>query len=1054
MGDIMRQVPFKELIIRIFSEYKVSKSIFGLHEINFFHKLNKKRSEVFGEYCDTAVGPAAGPHTQLAQNIVSSYLAGGRFMELKTVQIMDTLEIEKPCIDADDEGFNTEWSSEYTLEKAYDEYIKAWIILHLIEDLFDFKVDSERSFIFNMSVGYDLKGIKTPRMDRFISDMMDSSSNPVYAGYLKVLDQLIEESNFVKETGLEDRLIVVNGISKKISPHICKSVTLSTMHGCPPKEIEAICEYMIKEKQINTFVKLNPTLLGFNRVRTILDDLGFNYIELKEESFSHDLQYGDALNMLMRLRKLAKANNIKFGVKLTNTLGAVNNKQLLPGAEMYMSGRALFPLSINLAAQLAEDFNGDIPISYAGGASAINIKQIFKTGIHPITMATELLKPGGYVRMKESVVELEASEGWDSSSINLDLLKQLAKEALYKDAFKKSWRGDDKIEIDKELPLFDCYAAPCIHACPINQDVPEYIKLVGEKKYKEALELIYTKNALPGITGHICDHQCMYNCTRLDYEGAVKIREMKKIAVENGWEQFKANWNRPELKRNVKVAVVGAGPAGLSAAYFLAKDGFLVTVFEKEQFAGGVVKNVLPDFRIPQAEVERDVEFIKAHGVNFEYGVSNNLHINKLKTNGFKYICIGIGAEKGKHLSLASNKDSNKGDDNNVLESLTFLRHYKNDPSQLKPGKNVAVVGGGNTAMDSARAVIKLKGVESVSVLYRRTEKEMPADREEYEAAIADGVKFHFLRNPEKFDDNGKLICSVMKLGEPDTSGRRRPIATDAIEVLNINTLISAIGEYVDSETLKRFGLSPNNKGKVKVDNMTTETIEKNVFLIGDANTGPSTIVRCIAEGRKAADTIIAREQNVNQSETQVQAHDKKKTDLESIIKRKGKLNTSLNSKSRQAFAINEAARCLECNYICNKCVDVCPNRANIAIACNNNFNDSFQIVHIDAYCNECGNCETFCPYRGAPYKDKLTLFNLKEDFQNSKNNGFLMEEHSVQLRLDGVTLCLKLLEDNTVVNVDSHNDSDKIAVKNASSLIKIIIKDYSYLLGPVNKKE
>lgn len=1040
MGEIMRQVPFKELIKRIFSEYRVSKSIFGIPEINFYYKSGKNRSEVFGEYYDTPVGPAAGPHTQLAQNIISSYLTGGRFIELKTVQIIDTLEIEKPCIDAVDEAFNTEWSTEFTLDKAYDEYIKAWIILHLIEILFEFKVSEERSFIFNMSVGYDLKGIKSPKMDRFIMDMIDSSSNPVFKKYLTALDQIIKESNFLNGTGLETKINSVIGLSNQIPTQICKSLTLSTMHGCPPKEIEAICEYMITQKRLNTFVKLNPTLLGFNVVRDILDNQGFNYIEIKKESFSNDLQYRDAVNMISRLMKLAAEHSIKFGVKLTNTLGVNNNKNLLPGSEMYMSGRALFPLSINLASKLTEEFSGNIPISYSGGASSININKIFKTGIHPITMATDLLKPGGYFRMKEcasSLDTLQNTSDWDRSSINVTLLKQLAKDSLLDDSFKKPWRGYDNIEINKSLPLFDCYVAPCVHACPIHQDIPEYIKLVGEKKYKEALKLIYSQNALPSITGHICDHQCMYNCTRLDYEGAVQIREMKKIAVENGWDDYKTGWNRPELSRNIKIAIIGAGPAGLSAAFFLAKDGFSVTVFEKEQSAGGVVNNILPDFRIPKAAVERDINFIKAHGVKFEYGVDRSLNIESLKKDGFKYICIGIGAEKGNQFKIKA--------DNPTLESLEFLREFNNNPEKLKLGNNIAVIGGGNTAMDSARAAMKLKSTDSVKVIYRRTEKEMPADREEYEAALADGVEFHFLRNPIEFKKN--LTCSVMKLGEPDASGRRRPIATESTNTFSIDTVIFAIGEHVDTANLESLGLTLGDKGKVDVDNKTNETSIKNVFLIGDARTGPSTIVECIADARLTADTIINREQGLINSNTKI----KTETDMAAILERKGKLNASLSPEDTHAFAKNEAARCLECNYICNKCVDVCPNRANVAIQSNdkvnsNIFNDQFQIIHIDAYCNECGNCGTFCPYKGLPYKDKLTLFNLNEDFLNSKNSGFIIDNQNIKLRLAGIIYNLELTENNRIINIDTKDSS----VLNAISVIDTVIKNHNYLLGPV----
>lgn len=1022
MGDIMRQIQFKELIIRILNEYKASGSIFGIDKINFFRKKNGKTYNIFGENCDTAIGPAAGPHTQLAQNIICSYLTGGRFIELKTVQIMDNLEIGKPCIDAEDEGYNTEWSTELTLEKAYDEYIKAWIILHFIEILFGFRKDGRHSFTFNMSAGYDLKGITAPKMDCFINDMINSSGNPVFNNYLKDLEAIINTPDIFQSSGQISELNNVKGISGTISPNICKSLTLSTMHGCPPREIEDICSYMIKEKKINTFVKLNPTLLGFNRVRTILDDLGFSYIELKEETFKKDLQYSDAVSMLKRLLILANENSVNFGIKLSNTLGVVNNKQVLPGTEMYMSGRALFPLTINLAASLAEEFNGNIHISYSGGASAFNIRRIIETGIRPITMATELLKPGGYNRMKEAAMELEEALHPDDSFINVNLLKQLAFETLTANNLQKSWRGKNKAAIDRELPMFDCYAAPCVHACPISQDVPEYIKLTGEKKYKEALKLIYSRNALPSITGYICDHQCMYSCTRLDYEGAVLIREMKKIAVESGWKEFKAGWIKPGTTKNIKTAVIGSGPAGLSAAYFLAKEGISVTVFEKEKSAGGVIKNILPGFRIPEAAVQRDIEFIKAHGVNFKFGSDIQINIEKLKSNGFKYICIGIGAEKGKHLTL---KNSTKS---NIIESLEFLKRFKNNPSQLKPGTNVAVIGGGNTAMDSARAAKRLAGVKTVSVLYRRTENEMPADREEYEAALKDGIKFHFLRSPEEFHNN--LICRIMKLGEPDSSGRLSPVPTEDTEVFNIDTLITAIGEHADTDTLKNLGVSFNEKGEVKTEN---------VFLIGDVRTGPSSVVRCIADARKAVNDILDKEniKNLNRTETGPDI------DIESVIKRKGRLNTGIEPGNKTCFASDEASRCLECSYICNKCEDVCPNRANIAVACNGNFKDAFQIVHIDALCNECGNCGTFCPYNGAPYKDKFTVFNLKEDFINSSNSGFLQEARKIRLRMDGIVSEFKLTEDNRFNNINSYSTK----IKNALSLIETLIKNYNYLL-------
>ena len=196
MGDIMRPVPFSELIERIVGEYRIHRSIFGIGEEQFYLDSHKNGITVFGQHCSTPVGPAAGPHTQLAQNIVASYLVGGRFMELKTVQILDELEIEKPCIDVRDEGYNTEWSTEYTLPKAWDEYAKAWIILHLLEAVMGDAPFERPSFIFNMSVGYNLEGIKTAKMQTFIDNMIDATGDERFVQYLEELDALIEEGLF------------------------------------------------------------------------------------------------------------------------------------------------------------------------------------------------------------------------------------------------------------------------------------------------------------------------------------------------------------------------------------------------------------------------------------------------------------------------------------------------------------------------------------------------------------------------------------------------------------------------------------------------------------------------------------------------------------------------------------------------------------------------------------------------------------------------------------------------------------------------------------------
>ncbi|HAT1622929.1 TPA: putative selenate reductase subunit YgfK [Raoultella planticola] len=988
MGDIMRPVPFEALLTRIFDEYQNHRSIFGIPEQQFYSPATPKRLTVFGESCATPVGPAAGPHTQLAQNIITSWLTGGRFIELKTVQILDRLELEKPCIDAEDECFNTEWSTEFTLKKAADEYLKAWFILYLLEEIFPLTpMKSGKSFIFNMSVGYNLDGIKQPPMQQFINSMMNASQQPEFSRYRDILDRWLHDETFLLRFRFDDIRSRLETLAHRIPATLVHGVTLSTMHGCPPDEIEAICRYMLEEKNLNTFVKLNPTLLGYPRVREILDTCGFGYIALNEESFDHDLKIDRALEMLERLMQLAKERHLGFGVKLTNTLGTVNNKGALPGDEMYMSGRALFPLSINVAALLSRAFDGRLPISYSGGASQLNIREIFETGIHPITMATDLLKPGGYLRLSECLRELEQSDGWKMTRVDVTRLNALAEKAVSMAYTQKHWKPDDRIDVGEKLPLTDCYVAPCVTACAIKQDIPEYIRLMGEQRYADALELIYQRNALPAITGHICDHQCQYNCTRLDYDSALNIRELKKIALEKGWDEYRQRWHKPAgSSTRHPVAVIGAGPAGLAAGYFLARAGHPVTLFEREANAGGVVRNIIPQFRIPAELIEHDIDFVTSHGVNLVYGCDPHLSVEKLQQEGFHYVLVGTGTDKNSGVPL-------RGDNPDVRKSLQFLREY-NRGDNLKLGKHVAIIGAGNTAMDCARAALRVPGVEKATIVYRRSQQEMPAWREEYEEAVADGVQFRFLNNPEEFNADGTLTLSVMTLGETDEKGRRRPVQTAETCTLQVDTLITAIGEQQDHDALAAMGIPLNEQGWPVVD-LNGETGKANVFLIGDVQRGPSSIVSAIGNARRATDTILARENilshhgdkrwnNVNPAE---------------VYRRKGTIAVArVNKDDRDAFVAQEASRCLECNYICSKCVDVCPNRANVSIAVPG-FQNRYQTLHLDAFCNECGNCAQFCPWQGKPYKDKITIFSLPEDFGNSTNPGFLVEANQVHVR-------------------------------------------------------
>ena len=1029
----MTPIPLNQLFDWMVTEYKNDKAIFGIPRSNFFYKKNSSQVTIFNETLEMPLGPAAGPHTQLTQNIIASYLVGGRFFELKTVQILDELIIDKPCIDAQDEGYNIEWSQELKLEQSYDEYVKAWLLLHVLKELFGFSKASERGFVFNMSVGYNLEGIKTERMNKFIDDLKDSTLNEKFILYKNELTTALQDRN-VRELIIQHISPNINfekliSSVQNISPNISNSVTLSTMHGCPPEEIEAIAKYLIKEKGLNTYVKMNPTLLGFNKVVSILHQLGYGYIELDRASFEHDINYTAAVPMLKRLQSFAKEHGRDFGVKLSNTLGVKNKKKVLAGDDMYMSGRSLFPLTINVARLLAEEFHGELSMSFSGGATINNVQEIVDCGISPVTLVTDLLKPGGYGRLFQMAEKIENNISF-GSKINVEKIKTLAETSLLNENYKKEKREITTVKIPTKLEAFDCYVAPCEEACPIHQDVATYIRLVEEGKYNEAFEVIVAKNPLPFITGYICDHQCQAKCTRWDYDDPVKIREMKKIASQVGYQNYFDKISVADKSSESKVAIIGAGPAGLSCGFFLAKAGLDVTIFERSHRAGGTVQNVIPDFRLPQSAIDADIELIKKHGVKFQFGTDEKFSIEKLKEDGYKYIFVGIGATKSTPIQLEEGNEK-------VLNAIEFLWHYNNKET-IQLGKNVAVIGGGNSAMDASRAAKRISGVENVYIVYRRTKEFMPADKEELDAALEDDVVFKELLLP--ITHNGKTLkCQKMKLGEAGKDGRRSvtPIENEFVE-LEIDNVISAIGESVDYDILSSNNISFDQRKNILIDKTSNETALENVFIGGDAYRGPSTVVESIADGKKAAEAILLKERAIQPQQNNFSHLFDNAILFENVNTKKGIVE---GTKTETKL---EASRCLSCGFICNKCVDVCPNRANVTIKVDG-LKDPFQILHIDGMCNDCGNCETFCPHIGAPYKDKITLFWSEKELRESKNDGFYLS------KVNG-TASFLFKKGNEVkeIEIDSENEIPKTVFGEVDQTeIKLITEtfnNYRYL--------
>lgn len=996
MSEIMRPMTIDHLMHWIMSEYEQKKSIFGIEKL--VKHENGQALPIFEEKIESPFGPAAGPNSQLAQNIVAAYAAGSRFFELKTVQVMDGAElaacINRPCIIAGDECYNCEWSTELYVPQAYAEYVKAWVACKLIAK--EYGLGDPDGFVFNMSVGYDLEGIKSPKVDKYINDMIEAKDTEVFK---ECINWALEHVNEFKNVDEE--------YIRNISSNVSNSITESTLHGCPPAEIERIATYLITEKHLNTFIKCNPTLLGYEYARKRLDGLGFDYIAFDDHHFLEDLQWADAVPMLHRLYDLCQEKGLEFGVKITNTFPVDVTRNELPSNEMYMAGRALFPLSIHVARLLTDEFQGKLRISYSGGATIENIKELFEAGIWPITMATNILKPGGYQRMSQIADELMECGSERFSGVNVAALAAIDDGVEAKAMYKKPVKPLPERHVDKKLPLFDCFNAPCRGGCPIEQDIPAYLQAMVDGDAKKALEIILERNPLPFITGTICPHHCGDKCMRNYYEETLHIRETKLAAASQAYNEILPALKAEGSVAGKKVAIIGGGPAGLAAATFLSRAGVAVTVFERKEKLGGVVRNVIPEFRISADSIDKDVELCKAYGAEFKLGAEVT-SVKALKAEGYTDVIVSIGAWKPGRSPLAYGE---------VTDALEFLMEAKKNGASMNIGKDVVVLGGGNTAMDVARAAKRIPGVEHVRLIYRRTKRYMPADEEELQLAIEDGVEFLELLAPVGAE-NGKLKCSVMELGAPDASGRRSPVDTGRTEEYPADTIIAAIGETIDTTLYAELGVEMDAKGRPVVDaNMMTT--EAGVYAVGDSRRGPATVVEAIADSAKAAAAIAGI------------SYDKY---AEENVAADEKLYTAKKGVQSRDTGKTPDDRCLGCPTVCEVCADVCPNRANVAIHVPGKC--KAQIIHVDGMCNECGNCEVFCPYKGGrPYKDKFTLYWTEEDFLDSTNEGFLV--------LDGTQVKVRL--DGKVETVDVAQETDLPA--DAVAVIHTVLKDYAYLI-------
>jgi putative selenate reductase len=533
MSDRFTCCPIDKLLHWILEEEKQGE-IFGIRKELFFIPQGSDvfKMKRYGQDLETPIGVAAGPHTQLSQNIISAWLTGARYMELKTVQTLDELEVTKPCIDMTDEGYNCEWSQELKLEQSFNEYLNAWIILHILKDKFGWGSTRSRGFIFNMSVGYNLEGILNSNVQTFLDKMTDCAVEK--AAKIETLAGVYPP---VKDLDIPDR--------------ITDNITISTMHGCPPDEIEKIGRYFIEDRKLHTTIKLNPTLLGPEKLRNILNgELGFD-VEVPDIAFEHDLEYEAGLALIRSLQASAEKVGVEFNLKLTNTLETTKRDQNLPENEqmVYMSGRALHPISIHLACRLQNEFNGELDISFSAGTDCFNVADILACNMRPVTVCSDVLKPGGYGRLGQYLEEISlafAEAGADSIAMfittraqtkdvaraGLENLQTYAAAVVADKIYQKSNFPYESIKTPRELTAFDCVKAPCVSTCPASQDIPGYMYYTARGNYQKAMDVILETNPFPNMQGMVCDHLCQYKCTRMNYDSPLLIREIKRFVAQ------------------------------------------------------------------------------------------------------------------------------------------------------------------------------------------------------------------------------------------------------------------------------------------------------------------------------------------------------------------------------------------------------------------------------------------------------------------------------------------------------------------------------------------
>jgi len=905
MFDRATPLPFGQLMTWILSEQRQHGTVFG---------VQRGPSDVpdvsvsFLEQTPLAapLGPAAGPHTHFAQSIAAAYYAGGRFFVLEPVNAFTGKLPDDP--------------KQLPPLQAFEEYVKAWFACKLMA--IEFELGSPDAFVFHMGF---TGAVSAPVAWQFLHSMQNAAQTPAFVHCKAWVQENIGLFSRVTASDIE-----------RISGCISRSATLFLAPTDTPAQIlQSALQCM--EQNMHLFLACSPLLLGYEATVRLLAGMQ-QQSAITQALYDRIPPLHEVLPVYRQLRTEAKNRSLTFGLSFHGE----SAQWLSNGPDDITAGHCLYALNMELARRIAVHFDGQIRLMFSGGVHALNIPKLLACGIWPVTMFAALKKPGGLARLSHTAARYQANASLPPASVNItkiDYLANLARTDLTYAACKMPVRRET-IRERKALPLFSCFMAPCRANCPLELDIPAFVHLSGRGKHLKALQVITQKNPLLFMTAKLCNHPCTITCVRNTYDTPIQVRKAELDAARNGFEALLGEMHTPVMIAHKRVAIIGGGPAGLAAAYFLGRSGTPVTLFERRAQLGGAVRHLTPAFRISDNAIDKDIRLVQKMGAQVRLE-SEAPDIAQLRRH-YDAVLIATGAAQVHTHPQAS------------ISAQDFLEKYRAGmPMDIR--SDVVVSGSGFLGLDAARACKRMPGVNSVTLVCDALPSQSGVT-----SALEDGIVFLTNTAPLSLNEN-TLTCL-----HTGPTGQQRTIS------LPCSTWIDAGTVQAEPGIFAKNSLATDKDGNPVCDPETCETSADGVYVIGSALNSTWSIAQCVANAKQVCEQIIQKHIQPDIPQTTRPA-------ITDLRKKHGLLQEYANAAS-------ESQRCLHCDTVCEYCVQVCPNRANLSVCipgC-----EMPQIVHVDSLCGACGNCAVYCPYNDAPYERKFTVFSSPEAFLQSKNPG------------------------------------------------------------------